>query len=183
VGATSQPLGFPAPLARLRVSPQDPPAGQAVLTGCLAAAPQRFVTVQTAFATAPASKCRSSLILSQPSPLSNLLRKSVAISLVGQAFLPVLPAFVEAGLQAGILECGGLTPLSLGRSLLGPPLPCHPACPERSRREPSAALAPGKQAQELSRVAARDLFLPSQGTISKIPTRSEPRFRAAAGIS
>src|SRR6266705_4780791 len=35
------------------------PVGQAVLTGCLSAAPQRFVTVQTAFAPSPASKYRS----------------------------------------------------------------------------------------------------------------------------
>ena len=33
-------------------------------TGCLSAAPQRFVTVQTAFAPSPASKYRSALILS-----------------------------------------------------------------------------------------------------------------------
>src|SRR6266436_772913 len=46
---------------------RDPPAGQAVLTGCLSAAPQRFVTVQTAFATAPASKNRSMPIVS-PAP-------------------------------------------------------------------------------------------------------------------
>jgi len=38
-----------------------------VLTGCLSAAPQRFVTVQTAFATAPASKNRSMPIVS-PAP-------------------------------------------------------------------------------------------------------------------
>ena len=34
-----------------------------MLTGCLSAAPQRFVTVQTAFALSPASKYRSILIL------------------------------------------------------------------------------------------------------------------------
>jgi len=39
------------------------PAGQAVHTGCLSAAPQRFITVQTAFALSPASKYRSNLIV------------------------------------------------------------------------------------------------------------------------
>jgi len=56
VGATSQPLGFPAPLTG---SCGNPPAGQAVHTSWLSAAPQRFVTVQTAFASSPASKYRS----------------------------------------------------------------------------------------------------------------------------
>src|SRR5205823_2475156 len=55
------------------------PAGQAVLTGCLSAAPQRFVTVQTAFAPSPASKYRSALILSsalspRPTPCVNTFR-------------------------------------------------------------------------------------------------------------
>jgi len=58
VGATSQPLGFPAPLARLESFPyrrsgnfgvQDAPAGQAVHTGCLSAAPQRFVIGSNSF--------------------------------------------------------------------------------------------------------------------------------------
>jgi hypothetical protein len=34
-----------------------------VHTGCLSAAPQRFITVQTAFALTPASKCRSVFIV------------------------------------------------------------------------------------------------------------------------
>src|SRR5579885_2222881 len=65
VGATSQPLGFPAPFASRagRSSSANPPRGQAVHTDRLSAAPQRFVTVQTAFASAPASKYRSTVIL------------------------------------------------------------------------------------------------------------------------
>jgi len=52
------------------------PAGQAVLTGCLSAAPQRFVTVQTAFAPSPASKYRSALILSSALTLVQPLARS-----------------------------------------------------------------------------------------------------------
>jgi hypothetical protein len=37
-----------------------------VHTGCLSAAPQRFITVQTAFALSPASKYRSSSIVFLP---------------------------------------------------------------------------------------------------------------------
>src|SRR5208337_2666175 len=50
------PLGFPAPLTS---SARNPPAGQAVHTSWLSAAPQRFITVHTAFASSPASKYRS----------------------------------------------------------------------------------------------------------------------------
>ena len=44
-------------------SASDVPTGQAVHTGCLSAAPQRFITVQTAFALSPASKNRSASIV------------------------------------------------------------------------------------------------------------------------
>jgi len=50
VGATSQPLGFPAPLAsRTDLSHAGKPKGQAVHTGCLSAAPQRFVIGSNSF--------------------------------------------------------------------------------------------------------------------------------------
>ncbi len=57
-----------------------------MLTGCLSAAPQRFVTVQTAFATAPASKNRSMPIVSRapkPRPTSAMAarQKQCALTL------------------------------------------------------------------------------------------------------
>src|SRR5207302_9886878 len=104
VGATSQPLGFPAPLARLHRSCRD--ATRQPDRPCTRTVyPQRLrdsALVQTAFAPSPASKYRSTPIVSsvpKPRPTPVPLRRQKDYLHQGQSLAVESPSVIEGGIM------------------------------------------------------------------------------------
>gem|GEM_PF-6803304 len=90
-----------------------------MLTGCLSAAPQRFITVQTAFATSPASKNRSMPILAACPPKYGRVPGSSVAELSPHALFCPLGSSVARGKNTSLwlARSTGLTNLRQASSI------------------------------------------------------------------